>query len=163
MAQLRKRRSAEHQQVTQPRADQITYDCGFANGYIQGFDDSQAGRPSRYAYPSPETTVVKHKDDLPVQVYTVREVATILKVHPRTIERLVATNQLVAIHVGRSLSRREIQIGSLEFSRANESAPNAAGADRGNQQQSHLAAQSPRSLSLQLAPEIKGKAPFLFK
>jgi excisionase family DNA binding protein len=103
MAQLRKRRSAEHQQVTQPRADQITYDCGFANGYIQGFDDSQAGRPSRYAYPSPETTVVKHKDDLPVQVYTVREVATILKVNPRTIERLVATNQLVAIHVGRRL------------------------------------------------------------
>jgi excisionase family DNA binding protein len=39
----------------------------------------------------------------PVQVYTVHEVATILKVSPRSIERLVATNQLAAIRVGRRL------------------------------------------------------------
>jgi excisionase family DNA binding protein len=38
-----------------------------------------------------------------VQVYTVQEVAELLKVSPRTIERLVQNHQLRAIHVGRRL------------------------------------------------------------
>jgi excisionase family DNA binding protein len=38
-----------------------------------------------------------------IQVYTVREVAELLKVSARTIERLVATQQLQAMHVGRRL------------------------------------------------------------
>jgi excisionase family DNA binding protein len=38
-----------------------------------------------------------------IQVYTVREVAELLKVSARTIERLVATQRLRAIHVGRRL------------------------------------------------------------
>jgi excisionase family DNA binding protein len=37
------------------------------------------------------------------QVYTTAQVATILQVHRRTIERLIAQGQMQAIHVGRRL------------------------------------------------------------
>jgi excisionase family DNA binding protein len=38
-----------------------------------------------------------------MQVYTVREVAELLKVSPRTVERLIARHQLRALHIGRRL------------------------------------------------------------
>jgi excisionase family DNA binding protein len=50
------------------------------------------------------TSVVSSREEVEmIRVYTVREVAEILKVNPRTIERLVASHKLDAIHVGRRL------------------------------------------------------------
>ena len=41
-----------------------------------------------------------------MQVYTVKEVAALLKVSPRTVERLVSRQQLRAVHIGRRLRIR---------------------------------------------------------
>jgi excisionase family DNA binding protein len=38
-----------------------------------------------------------------MQIYTVRDVAELLKVSPRTVERLIAQKQLRALHIGRRL------------------------------------------------------------
>ena len=39
----------------------------------------------------------------PIPIYTAQEVAAILKVSSRTVERLIASQQLLAVHVGRRL------------------------------------------------------------
>ena len=41
-----------------------------------------------------------------MQIYTVKEVAALLKVSPRTVERLVTRQQLRAVHVGQRLRIR---------------------------------------------------------
>jgi excisionase family DNA binding protein len=41
--------------------------------------------------------------DSPITIYTAAQVATMLQVSPRTVERLVATHHLAAVHVGRRL------------------------------------------------------------
>jgi excisionase family DNA binding protein len=45
-----------------------------------------------------------------MQVYTVQEVAEQLKVSPRTVERLIARQQLAAVQVGRRLRITDEQL-----------------------------------------------------
>jgi excisionase family DNA binding protein len=45
-----------------------------------------------------------------MQVYTVQEVAEQLKISPRTVERLIARQQLAAVQVGRRLRVTDEQL-----------------------------------------------------
>jgi excisionase family DNA binding protein len=47
-----------------------------------------------------------------MQLYTVKEVAALLKVSPRTVARLVIRQQLRAVHVGQRLRIRAEHLGA---------------------------------------------------
>lgn len=67
-------------------------------------DTSPEPTPSRAA-----TETVLDADTL----LTTEEVATLLRVHPRTVQRLVARGQLAAIHLGSAVRYDRRDLGSL--------------------------------------------------